>query len=79
MKTRGHNRPAGNGYVATGDRYRGDGVTLRCLWCESVRTGVAETRSHQGTIRRIRKCKACGQTFMTKEVYCDVDLNLVEI
>lgn len=52
----------------------GDGRSLTCPACNSVRLAVVATRPHGGTTRRRRRCRACGHRFYTKEVYCVVTL-----
>lgn len=50
----------------------GDGQSLSCVECGSMRLRVTATRHHAGTIRRRRKCLGCGVGFNTMEVVCDV-------
>jgi transcriptional regulator NrdR family protein len=38
-----------------------------CSECKSTRSGVAETHRLYGQILRIRKCRACGKRFETRE------------
>lgn len=58
----------------TGERPDFDGDNISCPVCESQRSKVTDSRPHQHSIRRRRKCKNCEYRFWTKEVHCDFNM-----
>jgi transcriptional regulator NrdR family protein len=51
--------------------HKHDGLGLRCLHCNSLRLSVIDSRPHAHSVRRLRRCKNCQQTFWTREVWSD--------
>lgn len=58
------------------DKIDGKGAT--CPICDSTRSSVIETRSHQHQVIRRRECK-CGETYTTIEKTIDASMRDVII